>query len=169
LYGAQFANSAHLLSILIWSEIAIFFAAVVNNVLVSGNLQRFLVYPAAFGAVLNVSLNFAFIPRYGAAAAAWATLVSYTLTWMIFLLLFQQTRPLMWQGLRLAIPIVGVSAGISLTAKAMPFSAWVTIGPAVAAYAACLWAMRLISFEDLNYVRSAIIRRQRGASPAASQ
>jgi hypothetical protein len=75
----------------------------------------------------------------------------------------------MWQGLRLAIPIVAVSAGISLTAKAIPFSAWVTIAPAVAAYAACLWAMRLISFEDLNYVRSAIIRRQRGASPAASQ
>jgi O-antigen/teichoic acid export membrane protein len=164
LYGAEFAYSAHLLSILIWSEIAIFFAAVVANVLVSGNLQRYLVYPAAFGAVLNVSLNYAFIPRYGAAAAAWATLVSYTLAWMIFLLLFQRTRSIMWRGLRLAIPIVGISLGISLAAKAMPFSAWVKIGPAVFLYAACLWAMRFISFEDLDYVRSAIFRRQRGAS-----
>lgn len=164
LYGAEFAYSAHILSILIWSEIAIFFAAVVANVLVSGNLQRYLVYPAAFGAVLNVSLNYAFIPRYGAAAAAWATLVSYTLAWMIFLLLFERTRPLMWQGLRFAIPTVGISAGISLAAKAMPVSAWVTAGPAVVLYAACLWAMRFISFEDLDYVRSAIFRRQRGAS-----
>src|SRR5947209_15180745 len=141
LYGAQFANSARLLSILIWSEFAIFFAAVVGNVLVAGGFQRYLVYPAAFGAVVNVALNYAFIPRYGAEAAAWATLVSYTLAWMLFLLLFEGTRPIMWRGLRRAIPIVGISAGICLTAKAMPVSAWVTVGPAIVLYGICLWVI----------------------------
>lgn len=160
LYGAEFAYSAHLLRILIWSEFAIFFAAVVVNVLLAGNLQKYLVYPTALGAALNVAINLIVIPRYGAAGAAWATLVSYTLAWMVFLLVFRQTRSIIWRGLRLAVPIAGISGAVALVASKLPVSAWISVVPAVAVYAACLWGFRFMSAEDVEYVRSAIYNRR---------
>lgn len=166
LYGAEFAYTAHLLRILIWSEFAIFFAAVMVNVLLAGNLQKYLLYPGAFGAALNVSINLVLIPRYGAAGAAWATLVSYTLAWMVFLLIFRQTRPIMWRGLRLGVPVAGISGIVALVGSKLPVSAWISVAPSLAVYAACLWGARLVSAEDVEYVRSAIYNRRPRASNA---
>src|SRR5262249_41268629 len=56
-YGRQFGPSAHMLAILIWSEIAVFFGSAVVNILLALNLQGFLIYPTLGGAVMNVVLN----------------------------------------------------------------------------------------------------------------
>ena len=92
LYGKQFLPAAPLLAVLIWSEIAVFFATVVVNVMVARNHQNLLPIPTLAGAAINVALNLVLIPRYAAMGTAWATLVSYSLAWMVALLFFKQTR-----------------------------------------------------------------------------
>src|SRR5208283_878279 len=48
------------------------------TVLVSRGYDRFVLYALTTAAVSNVLLNWVFIPRFQAGAAAWATVASYT-------------------------------------------------------------------------------------------
>ena len=56
------------------------------TVLVSRGYDRFVLYALATAAVLNVTLNWAFIPRFQAGAAAWATVASYTVLFGMMLI-----------------------------------------------------------------------------------
>jgi len=150
LYGEQFLPAASLLAILIWSEIAVFFAAVVCNALIAGDQQRFLPLPTLVGAAINISLNLVLIPHYGATGAAWATLVSYTMAWMVCLLFISKTRALAWQGLRFAFPVVGVALFSVACAARLPIHEVVRIIAALALFIAGLWITRSIYSSDLN-------------------
>ncbi len=94
---------------LIWSEIAVFFAAVIVNVMIAKNQQSLLPIPTLAGAAINIGLNLMLIPRYAAMGAACATLISYTVAWMVVLLFIGAMRPLIWQGLRFALPVAGLA------------------------------------------------------------
>ncbi len=152
LFGRQFLPAAPLLAVLIWSEIAVFFSAVVVTVLVSRNQQRLLPIPTLAGAAVNVVLNLMLIPRYGATGAAYATLVSYSVAWILVLFLFKQTRTLALQGLRFALP-VATAALIACGCATLVF-----VGTALRVFAATIffagliWATRLIKATDLSYL-----------------
>jgi O-antigen/teichoic acid export membrane protein len=67
-------------------------------------------------ALLNLALNALLIPRYGAAGAAWATLVAYATTVVLSLLLSRNVYPQRWEGLRLlhvAVIYVGGAWAVS--------------------------------------------------------
>ena len=60
----------------------IFFTSVANlysNIVVNYKKSQFVMYPALISAVLNVALNYIFIPIFGYEAAAYTTLFSYVL------------------------------------------------------------------------------------------
>lgn len=149
-YGVQFIAAAPLLAILIWSEMAVFFATVVLNAMVARNLQKLLPWPTVVGAALNIVLNIALIPKYSAAGAAWATLISYTVAWMFFLLLFRSTRGLIIQGLRYAIPTTAV-AFVSVFAIAkfrIPISAKSLLS--ITIFLGGMFATRMIRASDIS-------------------
>ena len=79
-YGTMFMPSAPALSILIWSEIFIFYGVIHYEILISTDKQRIYLIFCSTGAVANVILNFVLIPRYGIVGASVATLVSYILS-----------------------------------------------------------------------------------------
>ena len=150
LYGKQFLPAGPLLAVLIWSEIAVFFATVVYNVLIAKNQQWLLPVPTLVGAAINVALNLVLIPGYGAAGAAWATLVSYTVAWTAALLIFKETRPLIWQGLRFALPITGF-AFFALTCALLVSTHEITrILAACILFGFSMWLTRLIKRSDMT-------------------
>jgi O-antigen/teichoic acid export membrane protein len=53
---------------------------------VSRGYDRFVLYALATAAVFNVTLNGAFIPRFQAGAAAWATVASYAVLFGMMLI-----------------------------------------------------------------------------------
>lgn len=156
LYGRQFAAAAPLLAVLIWSEGSIFFGAVVGNAMVARNLQKYLLVPTAAGALSNVALNSYLIPRYAALGAAWATLISYSLAWFVVLLVFRQTRPLVLQGLRWAIPAFGLALGAVWAATFLQGSAVVKALAGIGLYAAGVGAARLVGRDDIKYAWAAL-------------
>jgi O-antigen/teichoic acid export membrane protein len=79
-YGTIFMPSAPALSILIWSEIFIFYGVIHYEILISTDRQKIYLLFCSTGAVANVILNFVLIPRYGIVGASVATLVSYILS-----------------------------------------------------------------------------------------
>ncbi len=76
LFGDAFTESASILKVHIWSIIAIYIGLAFNQYLILQGRQRLILSRSILGLVLNVSLNLYLIPRYGAVAAAWSTLLS---------------------------------------------------------------------------------------------
>jgi PST family polysaccharide transporter len=148
-YGSQFLPAASLVAVLIWSEIAIFFATVVYNVLIARSQQPLLPVATLVGAAVNVALNLVLIPRFAAAGAAWATLISYTLTWMVGLLIFKGTRSVIWQGLRFALPVASLALFAVGCATLIPASDLVKILTACALYGSSIWITKFIRRSDL--------------------
>jgi O-antigen/teichoic acid export membrane protein len=124
LYGKQFHSSASLLVVLVWSEVPIFFGVVITNAIIAKNLQRYLPISTVLGAVVNVALNLAFIPRWGALGASWATVVSYCLASIFLFLGIRHTRAFAVQGLRIAFPPFVLALGITVVLMFLPWLFW---------------------------------------------
>ncbi len=158
LYGPGFTSTARVLRILVWSEFAIFFASVVINVLIARNLQRFLLYPTAMGAIVNVLLNLFLIPRFAASGSAWASVISYTLGWMVVLLAFASTRGIIWQGLNHAFPLCLLALAATVAASSISVPATVQIILGLMFYITGAWLIRALRYEDLEYARAIVNR-----------
>ncbi len=77
LYGANYADSAIILSIIIWTGIFSFLGVASSQYLVAENITKVSFYRTGFGAIINVLLNIILIPIYGIIGAAIATFISY--------------------------------------------------------------------------------------------
>ncbi len=78
--GAEYLQSADVLTIHIWAGVAVFLGVASSQYLITENLTKLAFYRTFIGMVLNIILNFILIPAYGITGAAVATLVSYTLS-----------------------------------------------------------------------------------------
>lgn len=156
MYGKQFSPAAPLLAVLIWSEIAVFFAAVVVNVLIAHNQERLLPIPTLVGAAVNVGLNLVLIPRYAAAGAAWATVFSYTFAWMVALLFLRQARSVTRQGLRFALPVAGVALLAAKGAVSLPISDFLSPLVGLAIFAVGAFTIGCLKISDLGYLSAMI-------------
>lgn len=74
--GAGFSESAGVLRILIFALALIFFGHFFNAILIAGNLQKKLMLVLGFAAILNISLNLLFIPKFSYYAASYASVAT---------------------------------------------------------------------------------------------
>lgn len=94
LYGESFAAAAPVLSLSIWAGLWISYGGLTRIATNIEGTQFVLMCGTIAGAILNVGLNLVFIPQWGIAGAALATLVSYSLPAWLIALFFRRTRPL---------------------------------------------------------------------------
>jgi O-antigen/teichoic acid export membrane protein len=151
-YSKKFASTAPLLVVLIWSEVPVFFGIVMNNAMVAKGVQRWLPVSTILGAVANVLLNLALIPTYGALGSSWATVISYSLAGVFFLLLFSDTRPLALPGLRISTPLLLVTVGITILLHVVSWPAWLKLTFAAFCYAGGAIATKSLVRADLQRV-----------------
>lgn len=83
IYGVAFTASIPLVQIYIWSLFGTVAGFLITNVLVTENKRLIQVVVGVVPMVLNIVLNLILIPQAGAAGAAWATVISYTLAPLI--------------------------------------------------------------------------------------
>ena len=91
LYGNAFMGGSIVLQIYIWAGVGISLGILVSQYLVTENCRKILFLVAFIPMVCNVILNLLWIPVYGIAGAAYATLISYSLI-PLSSLLFKETR-----------------------------------------------------------------------------
>ena len=77
LYHHEYAYAAPVLSVHIWSGVFVFLGAASSQYLIAENFNKLTFIRTGFGAIINVLLNLALIPRMGMMGAAIATLVAY--------------------------------------------------------------------------------------------
>ena len=92
LYGTDFQEAADVLRIYIWAGVFVTLGIASSKCLVVENLQRYLFYRTALGALLNVGCNLWLIPIYGIKGAAFATLVAQGTAGFLSLSFFKKTR-----------------------------------------------------------------------------
>ncbi|MFC1843895.1 flippase [Thermodesulfobacteriota bacterium] len=77
LFSSAYTDAGPLLAILIWTGLFTSLGAARNVFIVSKNWTRVNLISIAMGCALNIILNFALIPQYGAMGAVAATFISY--------------------------------------------------------------------------------------------
>lgn len=153
-YGKEFLPTADLLVVLIWSEAPVFFAVALGNALIAKGLQKYSPASAGAGAVINIVLNIYLIPRYGALGASWATVISYCVAGIFFLLLFSEMRPLVMIGLRAALWPCVLALGISLLLPQLHLAIWWRLALAGASYFVGVLVTGTIQPGDLTRLRT---------------
>jgi len=92
LYGLAYQEATQVLIISIWGGVFVALGVASNCWLVCENLHHYSFYRTASGAILNVLLNFVFIPRYGIVGSAFATLISQSMAALFCDLASSKTR-----------------------------------------------------------------------------
>ncbi len=106
LYGPAYAETGRILGVYILSFVFTAVGLAANKWLLTENFTRFYMVATLLGAVVNVGLNFWWIPRFGGVGAAWATVVSYAVSGYLAFLLGRRLWPLFGQlSLALAAPL----------------------------------------------------------------
>ncbi len=75
-FGGAYLESTLVFQIFLIMLLGAFPAAVLNNFIFAHNLQRKFIWPSVVGAILNILLNWIFIPKWGIAGAAMATMLA---------------------------------------------------------------------------------------------
>lgn len=109
LYGPSFSEASGMFVILMWAGLFVGLGVAREAWLVNEGLTRFSFATAVVGAITNVVLNIVLIPRWGAIAAAWATLAAQAVAVSLSTLLYARTRRVfvmqmkalvLWGGIR---------------------------------------------------------------------
>jgi O-antigen/teichoic acid export membrane protein len=74
IYGGKFLPSADILEVLSWAILLFFINFLLSNLLIASGREKINAWNLVGATVLNIVLNLAWIPRYEAIGAAWATL-----------------------------------------------------------------------------------------------
>jgi O-antigen/teichoic acid export membrane protein len=91
LFGPEFMGAAPVLSLYVWAGIPVFLLLGSNQYLIAENFTMFYLGRAVIGMIVNIILNYILIPHYYMMGAAWATVISYSLT-TFSIGLFPKTR-----------------------------------------------------------------------------
>ncbi len=93
LYGKQYEPAAMPLSIISWYTIFSYLGVARNAWIVCNNKQKYLKYMYFSAVVINIFLNFIFIPIWGASGAAFASLITQISTSIVLPCLIKDMRP----------------------------------------------------------------------------
>ncbi|MGO2275502.1 flippase [Pseudoalteromonas nigrifaciens] len=94
LYGSEYSSASQILNIHIWAGVFIFVRALLSKWLIAEGLLKFSLLTHGIAAIVNIWLNYLWIPEYGSLGAAWATLIAYALSSYIVLWLNYNTLPM---------------------------------------------------------------------------
>jgi len=157
LFGAEFADSAPALPVLMATFVLVSVGYLAGYLIIAYGLQRRFLVIAVIALILNVAANLALVPAYGFMAAAWITLGTELLvaSWTVALVCREiGVRPPWASTARLAL--VAAAAGVAgwgLRQAGLPVAAWA--GAAALLYPALLLALRLVHVDDIR----ALVRR----------
>ncbi len=93
LYGQEYYQSIEILNIYAWSIIFVFLSNVSWPFYHNENLQKIASIRLFYGALINIVLNIYLIEYYGVIGAAYATIISYSISSYFVNFFYKKTRP----------------------------------------------------------------------------
>jgi O-antigen/teichoic acid export membrane protein len=84
IYGSGYHGGINSLKILVWAFFFICISSITSGLISSINKQRLVTVTAGIGAVINISLNFLLIPSFSLNGAAFATVITELVMFLIY-------------------------------------------------------------------------------------
>jgi O-antigen/teichoic acid export membrane protein len=94
LYGPAYAAAGTVLAIHVWASVFVFLGVASSQWFIAENRQILSFQRTLLGLVINIVLNYIFIPRFGAAGAAYATILSQASVGLLYDVFQKETRPM---------------------------------------------------------------------------
>ena len=113
LFGLAYTESSTVLLIYVWSIVFVFLSNGSWGYYLNENLEKFSSIRLIVGAVINIILNIYFIKWYGLIGAAYATLISYSISGYLINALFKKTRKNFYLQTRAFLNIVNIKTWIN--------------------------------------------------------
>ncbi len=164
LTSEEFSEAGPLLTVLVFACAAVFFGSLFGHAVIAVKKQRQMIWGYAANAVLAILLNIAFVPRFGAIAAAWITFVTEAfIACATFLMIWRTTGfvPRFGVALRAGFAAAAMALLVFLLPE-MPVLLKTAVG--ASAYAALALALGAV---DLGMIKNLLPRRQSVALPPA--
>jgi len=92
LFGNEYAESVPIVIIYIWSIVFVFLSNGSWGFYLNEGLEKFSSIRLIIGAIINIVLNIYFIKIYGLLGAAYATIISYSISGYLVNFIFKKTR-----------------------------------------------------------------------------
>ncbi|MEW6100980.1 MAG: flippase [Candidatus Omnitrophota bacterium] len=155
IYGQRFILTAGVLSILIWSEVFLFFGTIQSRILIAANKQKFDFFFTGLTAVVNLIINLIFIPKFGIIGAAISTVISFVFTCTIGYF-FAETRSFVLAGWQALTKPLFCSLAMFLFMVATRENPYLGISGGILTFAACALVIKGIDGADINLIRNLI-------------
>lgn len=91
IYPPDFWSGASVLKIHVWAGVFVFLGTASSQYLIAEGFTKLSLLRTTVGALINIGLNLVWIPKYGIAGAAYATLVAYAVA-TFFIVFVPKTR-----------------------------------------------------------------------------
>ncbi len=92
MYGIAYKQAGPILAIHIWASIFVFLGVSSGKWFLAENRLMLTLQRSLLGAITNILLNYLLIPKHGIAGAAFATVVSYSITAFFYDYLQSETK-----------------------------------------------------------------------------
>lgn len=156
LFGKAFAESIYVLNILGWMACFVFYSLFGSALCLSIEVVNFRYWNTVLAACLNVTLNYLWIPKYGAAGSAWVALIcEVLLSTVTFIYIIMHIgnvfRPQQW------LKIIATNTILYLFLQLSPEeNAWASAVLAPILYIALLFAFKLVPRNILLLARNTL-------------
>lgn len=138
--------------------------AIMSTALIVDYQQRTLTILNTFNLLLNIGLNFALIPRYGAAGAAMSLIVSELSGLIVCLLLMTRRYKncIPWPAILRMVPVIAVAWAVEMPLQGQPW--WLRVLAVGLTYFVCLFAFQVVSVREVRQ----LLRRDDPCPPESS-
>lgn len=93
MYGVEYSMAANILPIVVWYSLLDYYGMVRNIWMIAENKQKYLILINSVGALINIVMNYLFIPIWGARGAAFASVITLGFINFVFCFIIKAIRP----------------------------------------------------------------------------
>lgn len=83
LFGIEYTDAIDVLKLHIWASLFLFVGLIRGLWVINESYFKFALIANLGAGVVNIVLNYVWLPKYGIVGAAWATLISYSVTFVV--------------------------------------------------------------------------------------
>jgi len=151
LYGSEYVSAAVPFQILIWVVIFNFPATIMGHAVLAHNKQKETIKFFVIAAAVNIVLNYLFIPQWGIAGSAFATLIAQGIAAIGYYIVLRKVEPVRFfpNMKKIFAANAAMAAGILLL-QALHAPFWVVLLLGAALYIAALTALKEPLLKELR-------------------
>jgi len=168
IYGLEYAHSADVLRILIWSQVLLFGSMAFENLFKSIGRQIIITYAMVIAVGLNVGMNWILIPKYSFIGASLSAFMARFITFLVFFIVvikseYKMSYKSLMNFLKLLLSIL-IVGGLTWIIRNFNDNALILTSLSLLVYVFAIVTLRIIDSSDIQIIKGLIGKLSRIAT-----